>query len=131
MQSETSRPEVAFVLIVLQATFWTMAGLSAFPFVLAGEVYMLALGTVSLGLAAITTLFAIGVVRRRRWARRWVLVLEWITLVASLLQMVLPIGANRGPVSWAVNVVMPLAVILLLRGKNMRAGFGITAAAPR
>ena len=40
MNKESSRPEGAFVLLLMQATFWAIAGLSAFPFVLGGEVFM-------------------------------------------------------------------------------------------
>jgi hypothetical protein len=137
--STSSRPEAAFVLLVLQATFWAMAGLSALPFVLGGEVYMLALGTVSMAFALAVAWVAVGLVRRRRWARRTALVVEWISLVGSLVLIALPIGANRGPVALLVNVVLPASVILLLRGKRMRAEFaaaattatGITPAATR
>ncbi len=123
--SETSRPEAAFVLLLMQATFWVVAGISGLPFVLGGELYMLLLAAFSLSLAGFTVWSGIGMVRRRRWARRSVLVLEWICAVGSLLQLVLPIGTNRGPVSLLVNLVLPAAVILLLGGKAMRARFGI------
>ena len=131
MTDETSRPEAAFVLLVLQATFWATAGLSALPFVLGGEVFMLVLGTVSIALAGATTWLAIGLVRHRKWARRLTLILEWITLVASVLLLASPLGANRGPVALLVNLALPLAVILLLRGRKMRAAFGITAPGSR
>jgi len=125
--NNTARPEAAFVLLVLQATFWVGAGMSAFPFVLGGEVFMAGLGVASLLLAAAACALAVGVVRRRRRARRWALVLEWACLAGSLLILVLPIGANRGPVSILTNVVLPLTLILLLRGKDMRRQFGIAA----
>jgi hypothetical protein len=128
VNSETSRPEAALVLIALQATLWTGAGISAFPFVLAGEPFMIGLGFASLLLAAAAFVLAIGVQRRRRRARRWALVLEWLCLGGSLLLLVAPVGANRGPVSMLTNIVLPLAVILLLRGKAMRREFGIGAA---
>jgi len=131
MPDETSRPEAAFVLLVLQATFWAMAGLSALPFVLGGEVFMLALGAVSIALAGGTAWLGIGVVRRRRWARRLTVILEWVTLVASVLLLASPVGANKGPVALLVNLALPLAVILLLRGRRMRAVFGITPKAAR
>ena len=122
--SETSRPEAAFVLVLMQATFWMIAGLSALPFVLGGEVWMLLLAAFSFLLAAFAAWSAVGLVRRRRWARRATLVLEWICVAGALLQLVLPIGANRGPVSLLVNLVLPAAVVVLLRGKSMRARFG-------
>ena len=126
---ETSRPEAAFVLLALQATFWAAAGISALPFVLGGEVHMLALGVASIAFGGATVWMAIGVVRRRRWARRATLIIEWVTLIASLVMLVIPLGANRGPVALLVNVALPLAVILLLRGRRMKARFGISAPA--
>ena len=111
----SSRPEAAFVLLLMQAMLWTIAGLSAIPFALAGEVYMLGLGMASLLLALGTCLLAIGVLWRRRSARRWVFVLEVVCLVGALLVMLLPIGANHGPVALMTNVALPIAVIVLLR----------------
>jgi len=114
----SSRPEAAFVLLSVQSLLWAMAGLSAIPFALAGEVYMLGLGIASLLLALATCLLAIGVVWRRRTARRWVFVLEVVCLVGSLFTLLLPIGANHSPVALMTNVALPIAVIVLLRGQR-------------
>jgi len=119
----TSRPEAAFVLLLMQATFWVAAGLSAIPFALAGELFMIVLGVASLLLASLTCLLAIGLVRRWRRSRRWVIALEAVCLGGSVLLLAVPIGANRGPVSLLVNLALPLVVIVLLRGKRMRAAF--------
>lgn len=121
----TSRPEAAFVLLLMQATFWFLAGISALPFVLGGEVWMLLLAAFTFALAGFAVWIGVGIVRRRGWARRAVLVLEWICLSGSFLLLALPLGANRGPVSLLVNVVLPAAVVLLMRGKQMRTQFGI------
>ena len=129
--SETNRPEAAFVLLLMQATFWLIAGVSALPFVLGGEVLMLVDAALSMALAVFTIVAAIHLVQRRRWARRAVLVVEWLCGIGSLLLFVIPLGANRGPVSVLANVLLPVAVIVLLRGKAMRARFGITAGAGR
>ena len=114
----SSRPEAAFVLLLLQAMLWTIAGLSAIPFALAGEVFMLGLGLASLLFALATCLLAIGVLWRRRRARRWIMALEITCLIGSLLLLVLPIGANHGPVALMTNVGLPIAVILLLRKRK-------------
>jgi hypothetical protein len=114
----SSRPEAAFVLLVVQSLLWTVAGISAIPFAFAGEVFMLGLGIASLLLALATCLLAIGVLWRRRIARRWVYALEIVSLVGSLLLLVLPIGANHGPVALMTNVALPIAVIVLLRGQR-------------
>ena len=111
----SSRPEAIFVLLLMQAMLWTVAGLSAIPFALAGELFMLGLGIASLLLALTACLLAIGVLWRRRGARRWVIALEITCLVGSLLTMVLPIGANHGPVALMTNVALPIALVLLLR----------------
>jgi hypothetical protein len=125
MNGQTSRPEAAFVLLLMQGTFWIAAGISAFSFALAlaGEIYMAALGVASLVLASLTCLLAIGLARRWRRSRRWVIALETVCLLGSALQLALPIGANHGPVSLMVNIAWPLAVLGLLRGKKMRAVF--------
>ncbi len=120
---ETSRPEAVFVLILLQSIFWMVAGLSALPFVFGGEIHMFALGLASLLLALFTCLVGIGVLWRRRWARRTALVVEFIYLAGSLLSQLVPIGANHGPVALLVDIVLPVAVIVLLWGKKMRAAF--------
>ena len=121
--TQTSRPEAVFVLLLLQSIFWIVAGLSALPFALAGEIHMIGLGLVSLLLALFVCLVGIGVLWRRRWARRTALVLEILCLVGSALVLVLPIGANRGPVALLVNVALPVGVVWLLWGKRTRSLF--------
>jgi hypothetical protein len=111
---DSSRHEAAFVLLLMQALFWMMAGISAIPFAIAGEVFMPALGLASLLLALGTCLVGLGVLWRRRWARRVVLVLEVLCLVGSVLLMALPLGANHGLVAWMVNVGLPIALLLIL-----------------
>jgi hypothetical protein len=113
--SSTSRPEAAFVLLLMQSLFWFIAGVSAAPFMLGGEVYMGALALATLLFALATCLIAIGVLWRRRWARAAAIVLEVACLFGSAVLLVLPIGFNRGLVSVLVNVVVPVAVVVLLR----------------
>ena len=117
-----SAPEIASVLLVTQASFSLVAGLSAIPF-----------GIVEPGfrvLSLITILIAIAMFwlarylrRQRRWARRWVIALEAFSLAASLLLMLLPIGAMRGPVPVLVNLVLPAAMLWLLWSRFGRAAF--------
>jgi hypothetical protein len=118
----SSAPEIASVLLVTQASLSLVAGLSAIPF-----------GIVEPGfrvLSLVTILIAIGMFwlarnlrRQKRWARRWVITLEALSLVASLLLTVLPIGAMRGPVPVLVNLVMPAAVLALLISRSGRRAF--------
>ena len=111
----SSRPEAAFVLLVMQSLLWTVAGISAMPFALAGEVFMVGLGLATLLLALTTCLLAIGILWRRNRARRWAMRLEIACLVGSLLLLAVPIGANHGPVAWMTNVALPIGLIVLLR----------------
>jgi hypothetical protein len=131
VKEESSRPEAAFVLMLMQATFWFAAGLSALPFALAREIYMALLASGSFGLAAIALGLAVGLVYRRRGARRWTLALESVCLAGGILEQVLPIGANHGSVALLVNIALPAAVIVLIRGKRMRERFSAPAAAAR
>src|SRR5258708_3277152 len=91
---QTSRPQGAFVLLLLQSIFWIVAGLSAVPFGLAGELHMAALGLLTVIFALFTCLIGIGVLWRRQWARRVVLTVELVCIVGSALQLLLPIGSN-------------------------------------
>ncbi|TMD37793.1 MAG: hypothetical protein E6I95_00145 [Chloroflexi bacterium] len=119
----TSGPEAVFVLLLLQAILWMVAGLSALPFALAGEVHMIGLGLATLLLALFVCLMGIGVLWRRRWARRAALVIEVICLLGAALTLLPPLGANRGPVALLVDVALPVAVIWLLWGRIARAVF--------
>jgi hypothetical protein len=121
---ETSRPEAAYVLLLLQAIFWMVAGLSALPFALTGEIHMIGLGIASLLLALFTCMVGIAVLWRRRWARRVAISLEVLCLVGSGLVLLLPIGANNGPVALMTNIALPAAVIWLLWGRRTRSVFG-------
>src|SRR5713226_7340036 len=119
----TSRPEAVFVLLLLQAIFWMVAGLSALPFALAGESHMRGLGLGTLLLALFVCLMGIGVLWRRRWARRAALAVEVICLLGAALTLLMPLGANRGPVALLVDVALPVAVTWLLWGRTTRAVF--------
>ena len=104
--SPSSAPEIASVLVVTQASLSLVAGLSAIPFGIVEPGFrVLSLVTILVAIAMFW--LARNLRRQRRWARRWVTALEALSLAASLLLMVLPIGAVRGPVPVLVNLVMP------------------------
>ena len=115
--SPSSTPEIASVLVVTQASLSLVAGLSAIPFGIVEPGFrVLSLVTI---LAAIAMFWlARNLRRQRRWARRWVIALEALSLAASLVLMLLPIGAVRGPVPILVNLVMPAAVVWLLWSRS-------------
>ena len=106
------------MLLLVQSLSWLIAGLSAAPFALAGEVFMAALSAVTLLFALFTILVAIGLVWRRRWAWRVAMTLEVISVLGAAALIALPIGSNHGPVSLLVNVALPIVVIGLLGGRR-------------
>ena len=114
--------DVVSVIVVTQASFLLMAGLIALPFGIVEPGYRV-LGLLTIGIAAATFWLARGIGRQQRWARRWVIALESMSLLASLLLMVIPIGAMRGPVPVLVNLVLPAAVLWLLLSRSGRASF--------
>ena len=119
----SSRPEIAFVLMLMQSLFWLIAGLSAMPFGLGGEVHMAALGGVTMLLALATLLTAIGLLWRRRTATALAIALEVVCLAGTAVLLFVPIGANKGLVSLLVNAALPLAVIVVLAGKERGEAF--------
>ena len=120
--SPSSVPEITSVLVVIQASFSLVAGLSAIPFsIVEPGLRMLSLLTIIVAIGMFW--LARNLRRQRRWARRWVIGLEAVSLAASLLLMVLPIGAVRGPVPVLVNLVMPASVLWLLCSRSGRAAF--------
>ncbi len=103
------------MLLLMQSLFWLIAGISAVPFVFGGEVHMAALAIASMLLALVTCLVGLGVMWRRRWARGFAIGIEALCLFGTAVLLMIPLGFNRGPVSLIVNVVLPIAVILLVR----------------
>ena len=105
----------------MQSLSWLIAGISAIPFALAGEIHMGVLGLITMLLALGTLLLGIGVLWRRRRARAWAIALEVVCLLGAAVLLVLPIGYNSGVVSLMVNVALPIAVIVLLRKDSSQA----------
>src|SRR2546429_9178806 len=94
--SPSSVPEITSVLVVTQASFSLIAGLSAIPFsIVEPGLRMLSLATILVAIGMFW--LARNLRRQRRWARRWVIALEALSLAASLLLMWLPSARVRGP----------------------------------
>jgi hypothetical protein len=108
-----SASEIASVLVVVQASLSLVAGLSALPFAIV-EPGLRVLGVVTILLAAAMFWLARNLRRGRRWAWRWLVTLEVLSLAITALLTLLPIGAIRGPVPVLVNLVIPIAVVVLL-----------------
>ena len=102
------------MLLLMQAMFWLIAGISAVPFGVAGEAHIAALGMLTMLLALATVLSALGVLSRKARARALVIALEVVCLAGSALLWALPIGFNTGLVSTLVNAALPITVIVLL-----------------
>lgn len=105
--------EIASVIVVTQASFSLMAGLSALPFGIVEPGYRV-LGFLTIAIAGALFWLARNIRRQRRWARRWVIVLQSMSLLASLGLMLIPIGAVRGPVPVLINLILPACVLWLL-----------------
>jgi hypothetical protein len=111
--TNTSAAEIASVLVVVQASFSLMAGVSAIPFAIVEPGFRL-LAVVTILLAAAMFWLARNLRRGRRWAWRWLGGLEVVSLAMTALLSLLPIGTVRGPVPLLVNLVIPAAVVVLL-----------------
>jgi hypothetical protein len=110
-----SAAEIASVLVVVQASLSLVAGLSAIPFAIVEPGFRV-LAVVTILMAAAMFWLARNLRRERRWAWRWLLTLEVLSLAMTALLSLLPIGSIRGPVPLLVNLVIPLAVVVLLAG---------------
>ncbi|TMC63074.1 MAG: hypothetical protein E6J16_10290 [Chloroflexota bacterium] len=108
-----SAAEIASVLVVVQASFSLMAGLSAVPFAIV-EPGLRVLAVVTILMAATVFWLARNLSRGRRWAWRWLVGLEMVSLAITALLSLLPIGTIRGPVPVLVNLLMPVSVLVLL-----------------
>lgn len=108
-----SAAEIASVLVVVQASFSLMAGLSAIPFAIV-EPGLRVLAVVTILMAAAMLWLARNLRRGRRWAWRWLVGLEVVSLAMTAFLSLLPIGTIRGPVPLLVNLVIPTAVLVLL-----------------
>jgi hypothetical protein len=108
-----SAAEIASVLVVVQASFSLMAGLSAIPFAIVEPGFRV-LAVVTILMAAAMFWLARNLRRGRRWAWRWLGSLEVASLAMTALLSLLPIGTIRGPVPLLVNLVIPAAVVVLL-----------------
>jgi hypothetical protein len=117
-----SAPAIASVLVVTQASLSLVAGLSAIPFGIVEPGFRV-LALVTILVATAMFWLARNLRRQKRWARRWVIALEALSLAASLLLVLLPIGAMRGPVPVLVNLVMPAAVLAALLSRAGRRAF--------
>ena len=107
----------------LSCDVYTRAAQPELPPVVAVEPGFRVLSVVTILVAIAMFWLARNLRRQGRWARRWVTALEAISLAASLLLMVLPIGAVRGPVPVLVNLMMPAAVLWLLLTRSGRTAF--------
>jgi hypothetical protein len=110
-----SAGEIASVLVVVQASFSLVAGLSAIPFAIVEPGFRV-LAVVTILMAAAMFWLARNLRHGRRWAWRWLVSLELLCLVITALLSLLPIGSVRGPVPALVNLVIPIAVVVLLAG---------------
>jgi hypothetical protein len=111
--TNNSGNEIASVLVVVQASLSLVAGLSAIPFAIVEPGFRV-LAVITVVMAAGMFWLARNLRRGRRWAWRWLVTLELVSLAVTALLSLLPIGSVRGPVPVLVNLVIPMAVLVLL-----------------
>jgi hypothetical protein len=121
--SGSGRRETVFVLLLVQAASWLLAGLGALVFGLAGEWAMLVQGIVTIGFAWLVGGLAVMLILRVRGTRGAALTLEWTCLVWSLLQAVLPIGNRLGLVALLTGLALPVCVLATLHGRRAKMEF--------
>ena len=107
--------EIASVLVAVQASLSLVAGLSALPFAIVEPGFRV-LGVMTILIAAAMFWLARNLRRGRRWAWGWLVSLDLLCLAITALLSLLPIGAVRGPVPVLVNLVIPMAVVVVLAG---------------
>jgi len=107
--------EIASVLVAVQASLSLVAGFSALPFAIVEPGFRV-LGVMTILIAAAMFWLARNLRRGRRWAWQWLVSLELLCLAITALLSLLPIGAVRGPVPVLVNLVIPMAVVVVLAG---------------
>jgi len=109
--------DIASVLVVVQASLSLVAGLSAIPFAIVEPGFRV-LALVTILMAAAMFWLARNLRRGQRWAWRWLVTLEILSLAMTALLSLLPIGTIRGPVPLLVNLVIPTAVVVLLAAEK-------------
>ena len=117
MSSTTSAFEIAGVLVAVQASLSLVAGLSALPFAIVEPGFRV-LGLVTIVIAFGMFGLARNLRRGRRWAWRWLVTVQVLSLATTSLLALLPIGALHGPVPLLVNVAIPLSVLVLLASRS-------------
>lgn len=108
---------IGVALAIEAAIFLSFTGAAAIPIALGGAVAALAMLVVAGGLG-----------RRARWARRLALIGESAVLLLALADTVLALLTGTilpPPMAVLTRVVLPLAVILLLRRRSVRLAFGV------
>jgi len=121
--TNSSAAEIASVLVVLQASLSLVAGFSTIPFAIV-EPGLRVLALVTILMAAAMFWLARNLRRGQRFARRWLVTLEILSLAMTALLSLLPIGTIRGPVPLLVNLVIPTAVLVLLAASDARPASG-------
>ena len=116
------RARVASVLLSVQAALWLAAAVVAIPFGIV-QPNIAGLVVATFMVAGLVFWVARGVRRRRRGARRLALIWGWTFLVGDVVLGLLPAGSIRGPVPLISNILLPVTVVLLLRGRKMRLAF--------
>ncbi len=125
--------EVVWILVFMQGTILIASTLEAFLFLAAFGPAATPSALLTGAAAVLTLVTAAGVGRRARWARRWTLPAEAGVFLGGSIDLALALlltGAPLGLVPVITRLVVPVAVIKLLRRPSVKAAFGGPVSAP-
>lgn len=118
-QRDTGSGDVTYVLLLLQGAMALLSGLAMLLFMQGNPLVL----PIALGTPALLFVVAAGVVRNRRWARRVAIVVESLILagfaVSLLIGLLPPIDFSINLLTLITNLVLPVALIRLLRRSRL------------
>lgn len=109
---------IAALLLIVQASLNLVSGLGTLAYAAYGSAVSLRVGLLTVLVAAAGFVAAGGVVGCRRWARRLALILQWLVILDGLVTLLPHPGIGISLIALLTNLVMPLAIIRLLRRRR-------------
>lgn len=118
-QRRRERAEITFVLLLVQAAIAMVSALGAIVLIVAlGGPAFAGTGLLAAVWPVLLVMFAAGILRGKRWARRGALIYEGITLAAVFINMLLGllprVQIEMGLIGFLTTLCLPAAVIGLL-----------------
>jgi hypothetical protein len=119
MQQDTARVQedatIAALLLIVQASLNLVSALGTLAYAAYGSAISLLVGLLTVLVAAAGFVAAGGVIGCRRWARRLALILQWLMILDGLATLLPHPGIGISIIALLTNLVVPLAIIRLVR----------------